>query len=73
MLMNKLFELDYIVTSVGIDASIKLIKRLVFIKSLLIEFLSSILTVKSRYDAFFYILKSNVSNSTLFNTRISDV
>jgi hypothetical protein len=58
-------------TSVGIGATIGIIKRLAVVDSTLARSVLSILTVKSRHDAFFRSAKGEVPNPTLFDTGIS--
>jgi hypothetical protein len=58
---------------VGIGVTISLADRLAVIDPELINAVSSILTVESRYDAFFRYINGKVPNPAPFNTRISDI
>ncbi|KAH8653981.1 ferritin-like domain-containing protein [Tricladium varicosporioides] len=70
---KEFFELANIITSVGIGATIGLAERLAVTDPLLIQSVSSILTVESRHDAFFRHLEGKVPNPAPFDTGISDI
>lgn len=67
------FELAHLITSVGIGATIRLTERLVATDTLLVKSVSSVLTVKSRHDAFFRHIQGEVPNPAPFDTGISGI
>ncbi|KAH8650364.1 ferritin-like domain-containing protein [Tricladium varicosporioides] len=67
------FELADIITSIGIGSTIGLAERLAITDPLLIQSVSSILTVESRHNAFFRHIEGKSPNPAPFDTGISDI
>jgi hypothetical protein len=70
---EEFFKLASIITSIGIGTTIGLSERLAITDPLLIQSVSSKLTVESRHDAFFRHLQGEAPNPAPFDTGISDI
>jgi hypothetical protein len=70
---KKFFEFTDVITSVNIEATIRLTKRLAIINLDFIRTVSFIFIVESRHDAFFRFIRGEVPNSALFDTGISGI
>lgn len=70
---EEFFEVAHLIGSVGIGATIGLSQRLAVTDPVLVEYVSPILTVESRHDAFFRHIRGGVPNPAPFDTGIDSL
>lgn len=72
-LIKDFFELTYIITLVGISATVRLTECLIVTNPLLIRLVSLMLAVKSRYNIFSRQTLDKILNPAVFNTGLSEI
>jgi hypothetical protein len=70
---KEFFQLAHLIGSAGIGAIVGLSERLATTDPMLARWVSSILTVESRHDAFFRHVQGDVPNPAPFDTGIYDI
>ena len=71
--VDEFIALGDIITSVGISALIGLVNRVSYTNPWIVNTMSSIVTVKSRHNAFFRHMSGRVPNLAPFNTGINSI